>query len=106
MSEIAAATTTAVKHKLAQLREEAQLESLEAQADKINAEDLIAAAQAEIQAYDLAVESHQIRDLVEDFRQAAVVRIEENQRRIAEAEQKKINADKKTEAFLDAYSKL
>lgn len=48
MSDFAPASTAAVKHKLAQLREEAQRESLEARADKINAEEFIATAQAEI----------------------------------------------------------
>lgn len=106
MSDFAPASTAAVKHKLAQLREEAQRESLEAQGDKINAEELIATAQVEIQAYELAVQNHPIRDLVESLRQAAVGRVEENRRRLVEAEQKLIAANKKKEAFFDAYSKI
>lgn len=61
---------------------------------------------AEIRAYDLAVMEHSVRDLVESSLQAAVVRVEENRRRVAVAEQKLIDANAKKEAFLAAHAKL
>ena len=87
-------------------REQAQREALEAQAEKTEAQELLAIAQAEIQAYDLAVKEHPIPNLLESPRQAAVARVEETRRHIAEAEQKLTDANAKKEAFLAAHAKL
>ncbi|MEZ2390704.1 hypothetical protein AB6813_14400 [bacterium RCC_150] len=106
MSDFAPASTEDIKYELEKLREQARREALEAQAEKLEAQELRSIAQAEIQAYDLAVKEHAIRNLVESSRQAAVARVEESRRRIAVAEQKLIDANAKKEAFLAAYAKL
>ncbi|WP_441412995.1 hypothetical protein [Arthrobacter sp. 2MCAF14] len=80
-------STEEVKHELEKLRRQAQREVLEAQAEKLETQELLSIAQAEIQAYDFALQEHPVRNLLESPRRAAGVQVEESRRRMAAPEQ-------------------